>query len=34
MFLQRFEAEVVHIHEVWDAAIQGSKKTKLRAAIS
>jgi LysR family transcriptional regulator, nitrogen assimilation regulatory protein len=33
LFLQRFEAEVAHIHEVWDEAIKGPKKTKLRAAI-
>jgi LysR family nitrogen assimilation transcriptional regulator len=31
MFLQRFEAEVAHIHEVWDEAIAGTKKVKLRA---
>jgi DNA-binding transcriptional LysR family regulator len=31
MFLQRFEAEVAHIHDVWDKAIAGTKKTKLRA---
>ena len=31
LFLQRFEAEVAHIHEVWDAAIKGTKKGKLRA---
>src|ERR1035437_5448213 len=33
LFLQRFEAEVAHIHDVWDEAIKGPKKTKLRAAI-
>jgi LysR family nitrogen assimilation transcriptional regulator len=32
MFLARFEAEVAHIHDVWDAAIKGTKKGKLRAA--
>jgi hypothetical protein len=32
LFLQRFEAEVAHIHEVWNATIAGPKKTKLRAA--
>ena len=31
LFLQRFEAEVAHIHEVWDAAIAGTKKRKLTA---
>src|ERR1700741_1238388 len=34
MFLQRFEAEVTHIHQVWDRAIAGPKQTKLRAANS
>jgi LysR family nitrogen assimilation transcriptional regulator len=32
IFLQRFEAEVAHIHEVWDKAIAGTKQKKLRAA--
>ena len=32
LFLQRFEAEVAHIHEVWDEAITGPAKKKLRAA--
>ena len=30
LFLQRFEAEVAHIHEVWDEAIAGPRK-KFRA---
>jgi DNA-binding transcriptional LysR family regulator len=33
LFLQRFEAEVAHIHEVWDAAMAGTTRKKLRAAI-
>ena len=32
LFLDRFEAEVVHIHGVWDAAIAGQNQSKLRAA--
>src|SRR5476651_425278 len=31
LFLQRFEAEVAHIHEVWDAAIAAPKKRKISA---
>ena len=31
MFLERFEAEVTHIHEVWDEAIAGTKKRKMSA---
>lgn len=31
LFLERFEAEVAHIHDVWDEAIAGSKSVKLRA---
>jgi DNA-binding transcriptional LysR family regulator len=31
MFLERFEREVAHIHEVWDAAIKRPVKRKLRA---
>jgi LysR family tcuABC transcriptional regulator len=31
MFLERFEREVVHIHEVWDRAIAGPKKRKISA---
>jgi LysR family nitrogen assimilation transcriptional regulator len=31
LFLQRFEAEVAHIHSVWDEAIGGRKQSKLRA---
>lgn len=31
MFLQRFEAEVAHIHHVWNEAIGGTTKRKLRA---
>jgi hypothetical protein len=31
LFLERFEAEVAHIHEVWDAAIKGPARKKLRA---
>ena len=32
LFLQRFEAEVAHIHTVWDEAIAGLKNKKMRAA--
>lgn len=32
LFLERFEAEVAHIHDVWDAAIKGSRKAKRLAA--
>jgi len=32
LFLQRFEEEVAHIHEVWDEANKGPAKKKLRAA--
>jgi len=28
LFLQRFEQEVAHIHDVWDAAIAGSQRRK------
>jgi DNA-binding transcriptional LysR family regulator len=31
LFLQRFEAEVAHIHAVWDKAIAGTKKRKMSA---
>jgi len=31
MFLERFEREVAHIHERWDAAIAGTKKRKIPA---
>ena len=31
MFLERFEREVAHIHERWDAAIAGTKKRKISA---
>src|SRR5882757_2892596 len=31
MFLERFEREVAQIHERWDKAIAGTKKTKQRA---
>jgi len=31
MFLERFEHEVAHIHERWDAAIAGTKKRKISA---
>jgi LysR family nitrogen assimilation transcriptional regulator len=31
LFLERFEAEVAHIHDVWDAAIVGTKKRKISA---
>ncbi|MGH6725932.1 MAG: LysR family transcriptional regulator [Pseudolabrys sp.] len=31
LFLQRFEAEVAHIHDVWEAAIARSKKRKIPA---
>ncbi len=32
LFLERFEAEVAHIHNVWDQAIGQNKPRKLRAA--
>lgn len=32
LFLQRFEREVAHIHDVWEAAIAGRKPRGLRAA--
>jgi LysR family nitrogen assimilation transcriptional regulator len=31
MFLERFEQEVAHIHGLWDEAIAGPKRKKLRA---
>jgi LysR family nitrogen assimilation transcriptional regulator len=31
MFLQRFEAEVAHIHDVWDEAITGPVRHRARA---
>jgi DNA-binding transcriptional LysR family regulator len=31
LFLQRFEAEVAHIHDVWDEAIAGPAKRKASA---
>ena len=31
LFLQRFEAEVAHIHKAWDEAIAGTKKRKISA---
>jgi len=31
LFLARFEQEVTHIHEVWDAAMAGPSRGKLRA---
>jgi LysR family transcriptional regulator, nitrogen assimilation regulatory protein len=31
MFLQRFEAEVAHIHDVWDEAIAGPPRHRARA---
>jgi hypothetical protein len=31
MFLQRFEAEVAHIHDVWDEAIAGPAMRKASA---
>jgi DNA-binding transcriptional LysR family regulator len=31
MFLQRFEAEVAHIHDVWDEAIAGPTRRKVSA---
>jgi DNA-binding transcriptional LysR family regulator len=31
MFLQRFEAEVAHIHDVWDEAINRPTRQKVRA---
>ncbi len=31
MFLERFEQEVGHIHTVWNAAINGKTRSKLRA---
>ena len=33
MFLQRFEQEVAHIHEVWDEAISGTADKPKRAAV-
>jgi LysR family nitrogen assimilation transcriptional regulator len=32
LFLERFEAEVAHIHETWDEAIGHGKPRKMRAA--
>jgi LysR family nitrogen assimilation transcriptional regulator len=32
LFLQRFEAEVAHIHAAWDEAMTGTTRKKLRAA--
>jgi hypothetical protein len=32
MFLERFEQEVAHIHEVWNAAIAGTAHKPKRAA--
>jgi LysR family transcriptional regulator, nitrogen assimilation regulatory protein len=32
LFLERFEREVAYIHDVWDAAIKGTRPAKLRAA--
>jgi LysR family transcriptional regulator, nitrogen assimilation regulatory protein len=32
LFLERFEAEVAHIHDVWDQAIAQTKPRKLRVA--
>ena len=34
MFLQRFEAEVAHIHQVWERAIAGTTPGRLRVASS
>ena len=34
LFLQRFEAEVAHIHQVWNRAIAPARPGKLRAANS
>jgi hypothetical protein len=31
LFLQRFEQEVAHIHEVWDAAIASPHQRKISA---
>jgi hypothetical protein len=31
MFLERFEKEVAHIHDVWDGTIAGGGRRKLRA---
>jgi LysR family transcriptional regulator, nitrogen assimilation regulatory protein len=31
MFLERFEAEVAHVHDVWDEAIAGPRRHKVRA---
>jgi hypothetical protein len=30
LFLERFEAEVAHIHAVWDAAIAGTQRAAPR----
>jgi len=34
LFLRRFEAEVAHIHQVWNRAIAPARPGKLRAANS
>ena len=34
MFLQRFEAEVAHIHEVWDEAIAQTRVPRMRRSAS
>jgi hypothetical protein len=35
IFLKRFEAEVAHIHKVWDQAIASSSASpRLRKAVS
>ena len=31
LFLECFEAEIAHIHAVWDAAIAGAQRTRLRS---
>jgi LysR family nitrogen assimilation transcriptional regulator len=31
LFLQRFEQEVAHIHQVWDHAIAGTRQRKIPA---
>jgi LysR family transcriptional regulator, nitrogen assimilation regulatory protein len=34
LFLQRFEEEVAHIHDVWDEAIAGPKKQRPRVKLT
>ena len=34
LFLERFEAEVAHIHEVWEQALERSAKPRAQAAAA